>query len=147
MTRATTPVSDGVRLPSEAGRLPISSPEDIVRVRQSVRAVAVAVRLPLVAQTKLVTATSELARNTLVHGGGGYAAVEHRRDGSREGVRVRFVDSGPGIADLRLALTDGYTSKDGLGLGLSGSRRLVDEFDINTAPARGTTVTVTTWAH
>lgn len=127
-------------------RLSISCEQDVLRIRQSVRTVAIAAKLPLVAQTKLVTATSELARNTLIHGGGGYATVERLSSGSRQGVRVLFADSGPGIPDLGLAMTDGYTTRGGLGLGLSGSRRLVDEFAIDTGPGRGTTVTVTTWA-
>lgn len=142
MSRAVT-AADAAPGP---GSLSISCDQDIVRVRQTVRAIAVAARLSLVAQTKLVTATSELARNTLVHGGGGYATVEHLQNGHRDGVRVLFVDSGPGIADLGQAMTDGYTTRGGLGLGLSGSRRLVDEFDIDTAPGRGTAVVVTTWA-
>ena len=124
----------------------IASDPDVVRVRQMVRQAAVAAKLPLVDQTKLVTAASELARNTLVHGGGGYATVEQVHNGRRAGVRVSFVDEGPGIADLELAFTDGYTTGGGLGLGLSGSRRLCDEFDIDTAAGQGTRVTVVKWA-
>jgi serine/threonine-protein kinase RsbT len=124
----------------------IASDHDVVRVRQMVRQAALAAKLPLVDQTKLVTAASELARNTLVHGGGGYASVEQIHNGRRAGVRVSFVDEGPGIADLDLALTDGYTTGGGLGLGLSGSRRLCDEFDIDTAAGQGTRVTVVKWA-
>jgi serine/threonine-protein kinase RsbT len=124
----------------------IASDHDVVRVRQMVRQAALAAKLPLVDQTKLVTAASELARNTLVHGGGGHASVEQIHNGRRAGVRVRFVDDGPGIADLDLALTDGYTTGGGLGLGLSGSRRLCDEFDIDTAAGQGTRVTVVKWA-
>jgi len=127
-------------------RQPINSDQDVVRVRQLVRSVAVAAKLPLIDQTKLVTAASELARNTLVHGGGGYASVEQVTNGRRIGVRVHFVDEGPGIADLDLAFTDGYTTRGGLGLGLSGSRRLCDEFAIETAAGQGTRVTVTKWA-
>ena len=123
----------------------ISADEDVVRVRQLVRAVAVAVKLSLVDQTKLVTAASELARNTLVYGGGGAAEVSVI-EARRKGVRILFRDDGPGIADLDLALTDGYTTGGGLGLGLSGARRLVDEFDIDTAEGRGTRVTITKWA-
>jgi serine/threonine-protein kinase RsbT len=125
---------------------PIASDQDVVRVRQMVRQAALAAKLPLVDQTKLVTAASELARNTLVHGGGGQASVEQIHNGRRAGVRVSFVDEGPGIADLDLALTDGYTTGTGLGLGLSGSRRLCDEFDIDTAAGKGTRVTVVKWA-
>ncbi|KIR64624.1 ATP-binding protein [Micromonospora harpali] len=124
----------------------IRSDEDVVRVRQLVRTVAVAVRLSLVDQTKLVTAASELARNTLVYGGGGSAEVSVVDNGRRRGVRIVFADDGPGIADLDLALTDGYTTGGGLGLGLSGARRLVDEFDIDTGPGRGTRITVTKWS-
>ena len=124
----------------------IAGDEDVVRVRQLVRAHAVAAKLSLVDQTKLVTAASELARNTLVHGGGGEATVETVDTGSRRGVRIVFGDKGPGIADIQLALTDGYTSGGGLGLGLGGARRLVDEFDLDTAPGAGTTVSVIKWA-
>ncbi|ASW53164.1 ATP-binding protein [Plantactinospora sp. KBS50] len=123
----------------------ITGDEDVVRVRQLVRTVAVAAKLSLIDQTKLVTAASELARNTLVYGGGGSAEV-YRVDGlRRRGVRIVFTDEGPGIADLDLALTDGYTTGGGLGLGLSGARRLVDEFEIDTAVGRGTRVTITKW--
>lgn len=124
----------------------IRSDEDVVRVRQLVRTVAVAAKLSLVDQTKLVTAASELARNTLVYGGGGTAEVATVDNGLRRGVRIVFADTGPGIADLDLALTDGYTTGGGLGLGLSGARRLVDDFDIDTAPGEGTRVTVTKWS-
>jgi serine/threonine-protein kinase RsbT len=128
------------------GALPIARDEDVVRVRQAVRAAAVAAKLSLVDQTKLVTAASELARNTLIYGGGGQAVIEAVQGERRCGVRVVFADAGPGIADLPLALTDGYTTGSGLGLGLSGARRLVDEFDIETAVGQGTQVTVTKWA-
>ncbi|MEU7798714.1 anti-sigma regulatory factor [Micromonospora arborensis] len=124
----------------------VRSDEDVVRVRQLVRAVAVAVKLSLVDQTKVVTAASELARNTLVYGGGGSVEVATVENGRRKGVRIVFADSGPGIADLDLALTDGYTTGGGLGLGLSGSRRLVDEFEIETSPETGTRITVTKWS-
>ncbi|MFF0149812.1 ATP-binding protein [Micromonospora sp. NPDC005203] len=124
----------------------VQSDEDVVRVRQLVRAVAVAVKLSLVDQTKVVTAASELARNTLVYGGGGSAEVTTVENGRRKGVRIVFADSGPGIPDLDLALTDGYTTGGGMGLGLSGSRRLVDEFEIETSPDSGTRITVTKWS-
>ncbi|MEW2383692.1 ATP-binding protein [Micromonospora sp. NPDC047707] len=124
----------------------IHSDEDVVRVRQLVRTVAVAVKLSLVDQTKLVTAASELARNTLVYGGGGTVEVATVDNGRRRGVRIIFADTGPGIPDLDLALTDGYTTGGGLGLGLSGARRLVDEFDIRTGPGEGTTVTIVKWS-
>ncbi|NLU80155.1 anti-sigma regulatory factor [Micromonospora sp. HNM0581] len=124
----------------------VGSDEDVVRVRQLVRTVAVAVRLSLVDQTKVVTAASELARNTLVYGGGGTVEVIAVDNGRRAGIQIVFADSGPGIADLDLALTDGYTTGGGLGLGLSGARRLVDEFDIQTAPGQGTRITITKWS-
>ena len=126
--------------------LPVLADDDVVRIRQTVRTVAVAAKLSLVDQTKLVTAASELARNTLVYGGGGTAEVTTMTNGRRNGVRIRFSDNGPGIADLELAMTDGYTSGSGLGLGLSGSRRLVDEFDIDTAAGAGTRITITKWS-
>ena len=126
--------------------LPITANDDVVRARQAVRALAQECRLSLVDQTKLVTAASELARNTLVHGGGGTMRAALVDSGGRRGVRVAFEDSGPGIPDLDLALTDGWTSGTGLGLGLSGSRRLVDEFTIDTRPGHGTTVTIAKWA-
>ncbi len=126
-------------------RITVASDQDVVRVRQLVRTVAVSVKLSLVDQTKLVTAASELARNTLVYGGGGTVEVSRVDSGRRTGVRLVFADHGPGIADVDLALTDGYTTGGGLGLGLSGARRLVDEFDIETAVGQGTNITVTKW--
>ncbi len=126
--------------------LPIRSGDDVVRVRQQVRTAAAATGLSLVDQTKLVTAASELARNALVHGGGGMAQVEVIISGNgRSGIRVTFSDGGPGISDLDLAMTDGWTTGSGLGLGLSGARRLVDEFDLKTAPGAGTSVVVSKW--
>lgn len=124
--------------------LAIANDADVVRVRQAVRDLAVRAKLSLVDQTKLVTATSELARNTLVYGGGGEAVIS-LTENSRVGIRVVFVDRGPGIPDVALALTDGWTSGSGMGLGLSGARRLVDEFDLSTEPGQGTTVGVTKW--
>lgn len=124
----------------------IAADKDVVLVRQVVRSVAVTVALSLVDQTKLVTAASELARNTLVYGGGGGAEIRVVDSGRRRGVRIVFADDGPGIADLDLALSDGYTSGGGLGLGLGGARRLVDEFEIDTAPGRGTRVTIIKWS-
>jgi serine/threonine-protein kinase RsbT len=129
----------------QGGRIAVASDQDVVRVRQLVRTVAVAVKLSLVDQTKVVTAASELARNTLVYGGGGTVDVSRVENGRRQGVRIVFADEGPGIVDLDLALTDGYTTGGGLGLGLSGARRLVDEFDIVTAVGQGTSITVTKW--
>lgn len=125
--------------------LSIESNEDVVRARQLVRTVAQDCKLSLVDQTKLVTAVSELARNTLVYGGGGTMRVSLVSRAGRRGITAVFQDSGPGIDDLDLALTDGWTSGGGLGLGLSGSRRLVDEFHIDSAASRGTTITVTKW--
>jgi serine/threonine-protein kinase RsbT len=124
----------------------ISSDADVVRVRQSVRTLAVSAKLTLIDQTKLVTAVSELARNTLIHGGGGDATVEVVTAGTRRGVRIAFVDTGPGIADVSLALTDGWSSGSGLGLGLSGARRLVDDFELKSDPDAGTSVSVVKWA-
>jgi serine/threonine-protein kinase RsbT len=127
--------------------LPIQSGDDVVRVRQQVRVAAAKNGLSLVDQTKLVTAASELARNTLVHGGGGAARVEViKSPNGRTGVRLHFTDEGPGIADLDLALTDGWTTGTGLGLGLSGARRLVDEFELNSKPGAGTSVMVVKWS-
>jgi serine/threonine-protein kinase RsbT len=126
-------------------RITVTSDQDVVRVRQLVRSEAVAVKLSLVDQTKLVTAASELARNTLVYGGGGTVEVARVDNGRRSGIRIVFTDHGPGIVDVDLALTDGYTTGGGLGLGLSGARRLVDEFDIDTAVGQGTSITVTKW--
>jgi serine/threonine-protein kinase RsbT len=127
--------------------LPIRTGDDVVRVRQQVRVVAAQNGLSLVDQTKLVTAASELARNALVHGGGGMARVEVVTSGTgKPGVRVGFTDDGPGIADVDQALTDGWTSGGGLGLGLSGARRLVDEFELTSKPGRGTSVIVVKWS-
>jgi serine/threonine-protein kinase RsbT len=127
--------------------LPIGSGDDVVRVRQHVRSAASTCGLSLVDQTKLVTAASELARNALIHGGGGHAQVEQViSETGRKGIRVTFTDHGPGIADLDLAMTDGWTSGDGLGLGLSGARRLVDEFELTSAPGAGTSVVVSKWS-
>jgi serine/threonine-protein kinase RsbT len=119
--------------------------QDVVLVRQTVRAWAVAQGLGLVDQTKIVTAASELARNTVDYGGGGTVRLEALQDGARKGLRLTFEDQGPGIANVALALTDGYTTGNGMGLGLSGSRRLVNEFDLWSEPGKGTRVTVTRW--
>ncbi|WP_326943831.1 anti-sigma regulatory factor [Amycolatopsis sp. NBC_01307] len=124
----------------------IRADEDVVRVRQLVRAYALEVKLSLVDQTKLVTATSELARNTLIYGGGGTARVEEITDGRRKGVRAHFHDDGPGIPDVTVALADGWSSGKGMGLGLGGAKRLVDQFDLDTEVGRGTDITVVKWA-
>jgi serine/threonine-protein kinase RsbT len=126
-------------------RLPIRSDSDIVKMRQQVRAWAIEVALSLVDQTKLVTAASELGRNTRIYGGGGDVTLEMLENGARRGVRLAFVDQGPGIADVELALKDGYTSGGGLGLGLGGAKRLSNEFEIITAPGQGTSVIITRW--
>ena len=125
--------------------LPLATDEHVVALRRLVREMALAIKLSLVDQTKLVTAASELARNTIKYGGGGDAHVIELDDGLRRGVRLLFADDGPGIVDLELALTDGYTTGGGLGLGLSGARRLVDQFDIDTRPGEGTVVAITKW--
>lgn len=125
--------------------LPIKSSGDVVSVRQAVRAAAMEQGFSLVDQTKLVTAASELARNTLDYGGGGTVRVEIIVEGIRKGVRLNFKDQGPGIADIELAMRDGYTSGGGLGLGLGGAKRLVNEFHIDSAPGKGTSITITRW--
>ena len=123
----------------------VTGDADVVRVRQTVRTLAVSAKLTLVDQTKLVTAVSELARNTVVHGGGGAVTIEAVTAGGRHGIRVAFVDTGPGIADVTLAMTEGWSSGGGLGLGLSGARRLVDDFDLRSDPGTGTSVSVVKW--
>ncbi len=125
--------------------MPLRSEHDIVMSRQTVRQLAQALRFSLVDQTKMVTAASELSRNTVVYGRGGEMRWQTLSDGARNGLRLWFEDHGPGIPDLELALTDGWTSGSGLGVGLSGSRRLVNEFDIRTKVGEGTCVTVTRW--
>jgi serine/threonine-protein kinase RsbT len=125
--------------------LSVASSADVVAVRQLVRSMAVEVGLSLVDQTKLVTAASELARNALVYAGGGEVRIVVVENGPRRGLKLVVNDEGPGIPDVEQALTDGWTTGTGLGLGLSGSRRLVDEFDLLSAPGKGTTVTVTKW--
>ena len=125
--------------------LPLRSDEDVVRVRQAVRTCAITAGLSLVDQTKIITATSELARNTVIHGGGGAITIEVLQNGVRRGVRLTVEDQGPGIADIDLALTDGYTTGSGLGLGLSGAKRLSSEFSIRSAVGEGTTITIARW--
>lgn len=123
----------------------IRSGDDVVVVRQKVRDWAIALGFRLVDQTRLVTAASELARNTLQYGGGGTAAIEALSNGVKRGLRLTFEDKGPGIPDIGLALTDGYTTGGGLGLGLSGARRLCGEFEIVSRVGEGTRVTVARW--
>jgi serine/threonine-protein kinase RsbT len=124
---------------------PLRTDEDVVRMRKAVRELAVEIGLSLVDQTKAITAASELARNTLRYAGTGEARIEVLANGLAHGLRVTFSDRGPGIADVQLALTDGYTSGGGLGLGLGGAKRLVDEFSIDTKVGEGTTVVITKW--
>jgi serine/threonine-protein kinase RsbT len=118
---------------------------DIVAVRHAVRRQAVKINLSLVDQTKIVTAASELARNMLIYGGGGEVTLEVLQQGIRHGLRAHFVDAGPGISDVNLALRDGFTTGTGMGLGLGGAKRLVNEFDIESEPGKGTRVTITRW--
>jgi serine/threonine-protein kinase RsbT len=125
--------------------VPIHAGEDVVRVRQETRRCAIEAGFGLVDQTKIVTAASELARNTLVHGGGGQAIIDIVQNGARRGVRIVFEDNGPGIPDIALALKDGYTTGKGMGLGLGGARRLCSEFAIESLAGKGTNVTITRW--
>jgi serine/threonine-protein kinase RsbT len=125
--------------------MPLRNSDDIVRVRQAVRARAIAAGFSLVDQTKIVTAASEVGRNTVDYGGGGTLRIELLRDGRRTGVRLTFTDQGPGIADIAKAMTDGYTTGGGLGLGLSGAKRLSNEFAITSTPGIGTVVTLARW--
>ena len=125
--------------------LQIDSGEQLVTVRQAVRAKAEELRFSLVDQTRIITAASELARNTLQHGGGGSVTIEIVENGIHRGLRLTFKDQGPGIPDLELAMKDGYTTGGGLGLGLSGSKRLVNEFKILSKVGEGTEVTITKW--
>src|SRR3954454_16798463 len=123
----------------------IHTPEDVVAVRQAVRQRAVELGFNLVDQTKIVTAASELARNTMTYGGGGVLRLEGIEEGARRGLRLTFEDQGPGIPNLELALKDGYTTGNGLGLGLSGARRLSNEFAIDSKVGEGTRVTIVRW--
>jgi len=125
--------------------LTLRTDEDVARVRQTVRAWMVEQQFRLLAQTKMVTATSELARNAVVHGGGGTARLERLMSGERCGIRLTVEDRGPGIADIAQAMQNGFTTGDGMGLGLGGSRRLVNEFEIWSEPGKGTRVTITEW--
>ena len=136
---ASPPVSRDVET------LPIRSGEDVVRVRQAVRTAAVRLGFSLVDQTKLVTAASELARNTVDYGRGGDCELEVVQSGERTGLRLVFRDEGPGIPDVERALRDGYTTGGGLGMGLGGARRLVDEFTLDSTVGVGTTIAVTRW--
>ena len=130
----------------DSGSQAVAVEQDVVAARQTVRRLATQCGMRLVNQTKLITAASELARNAVIYGGGGHMDWWIVQNGVRKGLRLTFRDEGPGIADIKLAMTDGWTSGNGLGLGLTGSRRLVDEFDIDTGAGRGTHVTIVKWA-
>lgn len=125
--------------------VPLRADEDVVRMRQAVRECLVSIGFSLIDQTKMITAASELSRNTVVHGGGGHMRWEILDQGLKRGLRLVFEDNGPGIPDLKLALTDGWTSGSGMGLGLPGSKRLVHEFDVQSTPGQGTSVSITRW--
>lgn len=125
--------------------LQIHDQSDVVRVRHAVRSAATELGFSVVDQTKIVTAASELARNTLVHGRGGHCVIDVMEQDGRKGLKLTFVDQGPGIPDIQLALKDGYTSGDGMGLGLGGAKRLMSEFEIVSAPGQGTRVSVIRW--
>jgi serine/threonine-protein kinase RsbT len=131
--------------PDDVTRLQITSDVQIAAARQAVREAAVAAGFSLVEQTKIVTAASELARNTLVHGGGGHMELEVLTGPGSKGIRLTFADEGPGIPDLTSALSDGFTTGSGLGLGLGGARRIVQDFTIDSTPGEGTTVTAVSW--
>ena len=124
---------------------PIRSQADIVYIRQAVRDWAIQLKFSIVDQTKIITAASELARNTFEYGKGGEMKLESLTDGLKKGLRLTFEDQGPGIVNMELALTDGYTTGGGLGMGLTGARRLVNDFDIKSEVGVGTTVTITKW--
>jgi serine/threonine-protein kinase RsbT len=126
-------------------QIAIKEQSDVVRVRHVVRTIAIELKFSVVDQTKIVTAASELGRNTLVHGHGGICLIEALDRDGRAGIRLTFDDEGPGIADIQLALKDGYTSGDGMGLGLGGAKRLMNEFEIVSAPGKGTKVVVIRW--
>ncbi|MFB7788402.1 ATP-binding protein [Streptomyces vinaceus] len=132
--------------PADPLRLTLRSEEDLLSVRHAVRAATLKAGFGIVDQTRVVTAASELARNAYVHGGGGTLLIEYPQQAGREGLRLTVSDNGPGIGDLKEALTDGFTTGGGLGHGLGGARRLMDDFEIRSNPDEGTTVTVTRWA-
>ncbi len=132
-------------LASRAEALQLRSAEDIVIARQAVRELSSELGFSLVDQTKLITAASELARNTIVHGGGGAMQLQTLREDRRVGISLTFIDHGPGIRDIERALRDGYTTGGGLGLGLGGARRLSNEFEIHSTPGQGTTVRIVRW--
>jgi serine/threonine-protein kinase RsbT len=125
--------------------MPLQTPEHVVAVRQMVRQRAVELGFSLVDQTKIITAASELGRNAIQHGGGGLAEIEVLSESGRRGLRLTFEDGGPGIPDIAVAMRDGYSTGGGLGLGLSGAKRLSNEFSITSAPGQGTRVVITRW--
>lgn len=129
----------------KSDRLSVQNSRDIVTVRNAVRMWSTDLGFNLVDQTKMITAASELARNTVDYGGGGEVTLEMLNDGARRGLRVIFADQGPGINNIELALKDGYTTGSGLGLGLGGSKRLVNDFNIQSEPGKGTRVSITRW--
>lgn len=129
----------------KSDRLPVQNSRDILTVRNVVRMWAADLGFNLVDQTKMITAASELARNTVDYGGGGEVTLEMLNDGTRRGLRLVFADQGPGINNIELALKDGYTTGSGLGLGLGGSKRLVNDFNIQSEPGKGTRVSITRW--
>jgi serine/threonine-protein kinase RsbT len=136
----------GICVPVESSEtITVVRSDDVVRVRQAVRTKAVAAGFSLVDQTKIVTAASEIARNTVDYGGGGTLQIEVLREGPRRGLRLIFADEGPGIEDLERAMTDGYTTGNGLGLGMSGAKRLCNEFAVKSTPGQGTIVTLARW--
>ena len=135
----------GLAVTAHASELPLRRSEDIVRMRQAVRAETIALGFGLVDQTKMVTAASELGRNAILHGGGGRVEVAHVAAGTRRGLRLVFIDQGPGIEDIPRAMQDGFTTGTGLGLGLGGARRLVNEFQIESTPGKGTRVMIVRW--
>jgi serine/threonine-protein kinase RsbT len=130
---------------AKSDSLPLRTEHDIVLARQSVRKLSQELTFSLVDQTKIVTAASELARNTVIYGGGGVLTWEVLHDGTRKGLRLTFKDEGPGIPNLELAMMDGWSSGTGLGMGLSGTKRLVNEFEIESQPGSGTRVTIARW--
>ena len=131
--------------PVKSDSVPVRNEQDIVLVRQLVRKLSQELSFSLVDQTKMVTAASELARNAVVYGGGGTMHWDVLAEGMRNGLRLCFADQGPGIANMDLAMTDGWTSGTGLGMGLTGAKRLVNEFEIRSQPGEGTQVTITRW--
>jgi serine/threonine-protein kinase RsbT len=139
-------MAKGICVPVESSEtIPVVRSDDVVRVRQAVRTKAVGLGFSLVDQTKVVTAASEIARNTVDYGGGGTLQIEVLREGARRGLRLTFADQGPGIEDLERAMTDGYTTGNGLGLGMSGAKRLCNEFAVKSTPGQGTIVTLARW--